>query len=82
VPHPRVAVTGYDVLNASSAVVATSTTASAAVTGLTASTQYVLRVRARDAAGNLSTPSAAVTFTTAASSDTTAPSRAPRPPRR
>jgi cellulose 1,4-beta-cellobiosidase len=52
------------VLNAAGTVVASSTTSSVALTGLTASTQYVLRVRARDGAGNLSAPSAAVTFST------------------
>ena len=44
--------------------VATSTTNSATLTGLAAGTQFVLRVRARDAAGNVSTASGAVTFTT------------------
>jgi Cellulose binding domain/Fibronectin type III domain len=67
-------VTGYDVLNASSAVIASVTTNSAVLTALTPSTQYVLRVRAKDAAGNMSTPSASVTFTTATASDTTPPS--------
>ncbi|MFL6144592.1 MAG: cellulose binding domain-containing protein [Labedaea sp.] len=41
-----------------------STANSAALTGLTPATQYVLVVRARDGAGNLSTASAAATFTT------------------
>jgi endo-1,4-beta-xylanase len=45
---------------------AQSVTNSAALTGLTPSTQYVVVVRARDGAGNLSTPSATVTFTTLA----------------
>jgi cellulose binding protein with CBM2 domain/fibronectin type III domain protein len=66
-------VTGYDVLNASNTVIASVTTNSAVLAGLTPATQYVLRVRAKDAAGNLSTPSASVTFTTAAGSDTTPP---------
>jgi chitodextrinase len=71
----NVGVTGYDVINASNTVIASSTTNSVTLTGLTASTQYVLRVRAKDAAGNLSTASAAVTFTTsAATGDTTVPS--------
>jgi len=37
---------------------------STTLTGLTPSTQYQVYVRARDGAGNLSTPSATVTFTT------------------
>src|ERR1044072_1489082 len=37
---------------------------SAPLTGLTPATQYVIVVRARDGAGNLSSASAAVTFTT------------------
>jgi endo-1,4-beta-xylanase len=41
-----------------------STTNSASLTGLAPSTQYVMVVRARDGAGNLSTPSGTVTFTT------------------
>jgi endo-1,4-beta-xylanase len=41
-----------------------STTSSVTVTGLTPSTQYQVYVRARDGAGNLSTPSATATFTT------------------
>ncbi|GAA2076045.1 cellulase family glycosylhydrolase [Actinomadura alba] len=42
-----------------------STTNSITLTGLTASTQYQVYVRARDGAGNLSANSSAVTFTTA-----------------
>jgi endo-1,4-beta-xylanase len=45
-----------------------SATNSATLTGLTPSTQYVVVVRARDGAGNLSTPSNTVTFTTQAGS--------------
>lgn len=44
--------------------VAQSTTNSVTLTGLTPATQHVLVVRARDNAGNLSAPSATVTFTT------------------
>jgi xyloglucan-specific exo-beta-1,4-glucanase len=70
----NVGVTGYDVIDASNTVIASTTTNSANLTGLTPSTQFVLRVRAKDAAGNLSTPSGSVTFTTAAPPvDTTAP---------
>ncbi len=43
-------------------------------TGLTASTSYSYRVRATDAAGNLSTYSTTVSATTGASGDTTPPS--------
>ena len=64
---------GYDVINATNAVVATSTTNSVALTGLTAATSYTLRVRARDGAGNLSTPSTAVTFSTLTATDTVNP---------
>ncbi|MCP2322756.1 mannan endo-1,4-beta-mannosidase [Hamadaea flava] len=64
----NISVTSYDVLNASNTVVASSLTNSVTLTGLTPSTQYALRVRARDAAGNQSAVSSAVTFTT-----TTAP---------
>ncbi|WP_336208830.1 endo-1,4-beta-xylanase [Nonomuraea sp. LPB2021202275-12-8] len=41
-----------------------SSTASVTLTGLSANTQYQVYVRARDGAGNLSTPSATATFTT------------------
>jgi cellulase/cellobiase CelA1 len=41
-----------------------STTNSATLTGLSPATQYVVLVRARDGAANLSTPSATATFTT------------------
>jgi endo-1,4-beta-xylanase len=41
-----------------------STTGSITLTGLTPSTRYEVYVRARDGAGNLSTPSATVAFTT------------------
>jgi endo-1,4-beta-xylanase len=47
---------------------AQSTANSAALTGLSPSTQYVVVIRARDGAGNLSTPSGTVTFTTLAGS--------------
>jgi endo-1,4-beta-xylanase len=43
-----------------------STTNSATLTGLAASTQFTIVIRARDGAGNLSTASNAVTFTTMA----------------
>jgi endoglucanase len=60
-------VAGYDVLriqDGTSTVVATSTTPSAALTGLTADTAYVLAVRAKDTAGQVSTDSPTVAFRT------------------
>lgn len=64
------AVTGYEVVDASGTVVHTvsGTATSTTVTGLTCNTAYTLRVRARDAAGNRSNPSNAVSFTTSACS--------------
>ena len=67
----NVAVTGYDIFRATGASggtfasVGTSPSASFANTGLTANTIYRYQVRARDAAGNASGFSAAVTVTTA-----------------
>jgi endoglucanase len=72
---------GYDIINASNAVVATSTTNSVNLTSLTPATPYSLRVRARDGAGNQSTPSAAVSFTTTTATTTTRPpTTTTRPP--
>jgi hypothetical protein len=62
----NVGVTGYDVLRNGTRV-ATATGTSFTDTGLTPSTQFSYTVRARDAAGNLSAPSGAVTATTASS---------------
>ncbi|MEV0095915.1 cellulase family glycosylhydrolase [Streptomyces sp. NPDC050738] len=59
-------VTGYDVYRGS-AKVATTAGTSATDSGLTAGTSYTYSVRARDAAGNVSTASAAVTATTTGS---------------
>ncbi|GJF33396.1 hypothetical protein KNE206_60960 [Kitasatospora sp. NE20-6] len=58
-------VTGYDVYRDGTRV-ATATATSHTDSGLTASTAYRYTVRARDAAGNVSADSAAVTATTAA----------------
>lgn len=67
-------VTGYDVYRGTTKV-GTATTTSFTDTGLTASTAYQYTVRAFDAAGNVSAPSAALAVTTKATpSDTTAPS--------
>jgi endoglucanase len=65
---PESGIAGYDVQRISGAtatVVASSTTASATVTGLTASTPYTFAVVARDAAGLTSQRSATVAVTTA-----------------
>lgn len=70
------AVTGYEVL-VDGDVAATSSGTSATVSGLDADTSYDVTVRARDAAGNRSSASAAITVTTdeaASGTDTTAPS--------
>ena len=61
----NVAVTGYRVYSGSTQV-ATATTTSTTVIGLTPSTSYTLTVRALDAAGNVSGPSGAVTASTTA----------------
>ena len=57
---------GYNVYRADGTVLAQTTTNSAALTGLSPSTQYQVYVRARDGAGNLSAASASATFTTVA----------------
>ncbi|MCJ0874536.1 carbohydrate binding domain-containing protein [Streptomyces sp. AP-93] len=59
----NVGVNGYDVYQGG-ALVATSGTTSATVTGLTPSTAYAFTVRARDAAGNTSAASNTVNVTT------------------
>ena len=60
----NVGVTGYTVRDASGTAIATSTGTTATLTGLTPDTAYTVTVVARDAAGNVSSPSPAVTFTT------------------
>ncbi|MBP2475932.1 streptogrisin C [Crossiella equi] len=60
----NVGVTGYEV-EREGTVVASSASASATVSGLSADTEYTFTVRARDAAGNRSAASAAVTARTA-----------------
>lgn len=59
-----VGVTGYTVQDAAGTALATSSTTSVTLTGLTASTSYTVRVVARDAAGNVSPASSSVTFRT------------------
>ncbi|MGW6130512.1 glycoside hydrolase family 6 protein [Cellulomonas sp. NPDC055163] len=65
-----VGVTGYDVYQGTTRV-GSSTTTSLTVTGLTANTAYSFTVRAKDAAGNVSSPSSAVSVRT--TNDTTVP---------
>jgi len=71
----NVAVSGYQIFRGATQV-GTSTTTSFTDTGLTASTAYTYTVKARDAAGNVSDASTAVTVTTSAGGtvDTTPPS--------
>ncbi|GAA0252736.1 hypothetical protein GCM10010492_61620 [Saccharothrix mutabilis subsp. mutabilis] len=69
----NVGVVGYDVLSGG-AVVASVTGTSATVEGLTADTEYSFTVVAKDAAGNVSDASAAVTGRTAQLPDTEKPS--------
>lgn len=59
----NVGVTGYDVYQGTTNIGTVSTTSSN-ITGLTASTSYTFSVRAKDAAGNVSASSNAVSFTT------------------
>ena len=59
----NVAVTGYEVFSGSTSI-GTVTGTSANITGLTASTSYTYSVKAKDAAGNTSSSSNSVTFTT------------------
>ncbi|WP_249435837.1 glycosyl hydrolase family 18 protein [Paenibacillus sp. Marseille-Q4541] len=70
----NVGVTGYNVYNGTT-LAATVTGTTATVSGLTANTSYTFTVKARDAAGNLSAASNAVTVKTAAApvADTQAP---------
>ena len=61
----NIGVTGYDVYR-NGAVIASTTTTSYAVTGLTASTTYSFSIKAKDAAGNTSVFSNTATVTTQA----------------
>jgi len=65
----NVGVTGYDVYQGAT-LKATITTTSYAVTGLTAATAYTFSVKAKDAAGNVSTTSNTVNVTTLTASIT------------
>ncbi|MDO8518425.1 MAG: peptidoglycan-binding protein, partial [bacterium] len=66
----NVAVTGYQVFRAG-VLIASPTTNSYSNTGLTAATAYSYTVKAKDAAGNVSTASGAASATTLAASGTT-----------
>jgi len=70
-----VGVTSYEVsINGGSSWTDTgNTTTARTFTGLTASTSYTIQVRAKDAAGNVSTPALSVTQSTGAAGDTTLP---------
>ncbi len=64
----------YRVQGTTSTLVASPTTATTTLTGLSAGTAYTYNVKARDAAGNVSAASSSVTFTTTEiPADTTAP---------
>ncbi|MBP1999621.1 chitinase [Paenibacillus shirakamiensis] len=70
----NVGVTGYQIFQGTTSV-ATTTGTTFNLTGLTANTSYTYTIKAKDAAGNVSAASSAVTFKTlaAASTDTQAP---------
>ncbi len=68
----NVGVTGYDVYK-NGVLLSSVTTTNTQVTGLTASTAYSFYVKAKDAAGNVSTASNTVNVTTNTSPDTQAP---------
>jgi len=68
----NVGVTGYDVYK-NGTLLTTVTTTSYNVTGLTAATAYTFYVKAKDAAGNVSTASSTLSVTTASATDTQAP---------
>lgn len=64
----NVAVTGYDVYRGTTLIGSTTTATTFVATGLNASTTYSFTVKAKDAAGNISVASNAVTVTTLAAS--------------
>ncbi|WP_082420557.1 glycosyl hydrolase family 18 protein [Paenibacillus sp. A3] len=72
----NVGVTGYDVYQGSTLVGSVATT-SYTVSGLTPSTSYTFTVKAKDAAGNVSAASNAVTVKTNGTSNDTTPPTAP-----
>jgi endoglucanase len=78
-----VGVTAYDVYRVqgtTSTLVASPTTTSTTLTGLTAGTAYSYVVKARDAAGNVSAASSAGTFTTTTAPGDTTPPTVPGTP--
>jgi chitodextrinase len=68
----NVGVTGYEVFR-NGALLSTLTGTSTSVTGLTASTNYIFKVRAKDAANNFSAFTSDVNVTTSAGTDTQVP---------
>ncbi|MCD1258346.1 fibronectin type III domain-containing protein [Paenibacillus athensensis] len=60
----NVGVTGYDVYSGSTVVASTTGATSATVSGLSANTSYTFTVKAKDAAGNVSAASSALSVTT------------------
>jgi chitodextrinase len=69
----NVGVTGYNIYK-DGTFVAASTSTSASITGLTQSTTYLFTIKAKDAAGNLSAASSALSVTTSKTADTQKPS--------
>lgn len=69
----NVAVSSYEVNRGAGWVDTASTSTGYTFTGLTASTAYTLQVRAKDAAGNVSTPALSVSQSTAAEAPAPAP---------
>jgi chitodextrinase len=69
----NVGVTGYDVYNGSTLAGSTAGATTFTVTGLAASTAYTFTVKAKDAAGNVSAASNALSVTTNTPPDTEAP---------
>ncbi|WP_179215629.1 fibronectin type III domain-containing protein [Paenibacillus sp. MY03] len=67
----NVGVTGYEIYNGSTLAGTTTGATSYTVTGLSASTAYSFTVKAKDAAGNISAASSALSVTTNASGGTT-----------
>ncbi|MES2409945.1 MAG: fibronectin type III domain-containing protein [Bacteroidota bacterium] len=70
----NVGVTGYDVYQGAAVIGSTTTATTFGVTALTASTAYAFTVKAKDAAGNVSSDSNTANVTTLTPADTTAPS--------
>ncbi|MCX2762680.1 reprolysin-like metallopeptidase [Aquimarina muelleri] len=68
----NIGVTGYDVYQGNT-VLTTVTSTSYQVTGLSSNTSYDFSIKAKDAAGNISTASTSVNVTTASQTDTQAP---------